>query len=304
MKLYELLPKLTFKIWGGDKLLGLRAPEMIGKNKVPLGETWEVSRHPDGPSKTREGVSLDTIFTDEELPFLVKFIDTSENLSIQVHPGDEYSRKYEQQRGKTECWIILDATEGAGIFLGLKEGVDKESFSKQVEKGENVDSLLNFYPVKRGDFFVVPSGAIHAIGAGVTLLEVQQSSGVTYRVWDWNRLQDGKPRELHIKKANEVINFDKSANCLNYFKFQQNIFNLRSQDLLMTRDFNLHHQSISAGDEISLESKQRCLSLTVLEGSVLVDSKTIRENESIVIGKNETLKVKGHELNSHFIWVC
>ncbi len=304
MKLYELLPKLTFKIWGGDKLLGLRAPEMIGKNKIPLGETWEVSRHPDGPCKTRDGVSLDTIFTDEELPYLVKFIDTSENLSIQVHPGDEYSRKYEQQRGKTECWIILDASEGAGIFLGLKEGVSKESFTKQVEEGDKVDSLLNFYPVKRGDFFVVPSGAIHAIGAGVTLVEVQQSSGVTYRVWDWNRLQDGKPRELHIKKANDVINFDRSSNCLDYFKFQQSIFNLPSQDLLMTSDFNLHYQSLCTGEEITLNSKKRCLSLTVLEGSVLVDSKVISENESIVIGKNEAIKVEGNDPKSHFIWVC
>ncbi len=162
------------------------------------------------------------------LNFLVKLIDARENLSVQVHPNDKWAHELENSRGKTECWLIMNAEPGAGIFLGLKTGAPVNEFVEAVRSGQALDSLLRFFPVKRGDFFSVPAGAIHAIGAGVTLLEVQQSSGITYRVWDWSRTD----RELHIEKALKVL--DPHAVCeVRYDLLSPTKENLPKSELLL-----------------------------------------------------------------------
>ncbi|MBT7668748.1 MAG: class I mannose-6-phosphate isomerase, partial [Bdellovibrionales bacterium] len=182
-----LTPYYSSTIWGGhflaaQKCWGLDNPGVL------LGESWEVSRLENHSAKTLDGRELTDITNGSQIPYLVKFIDTAKHLSIQVHPGDQYAMAHENSSGKSEMWTVLNAKDGAGIYLGFKDGVTKDQFFRTASSEGEVDSLLNFYPVVAGDSFFVPAGAVHAIGAGITLLEVQQSSGITYRVWDWNRL--------------------------------------------------------------------------------------------------------------------
>jgi mannose-6-phosphate isomerase len=187
-------PLLVEKPWGGT-WLGRR----YGSSKT-IGEAWLLSTLKEGQSQI-DGRPLREVVGD--LKFVVKIIDTAQPLSVQVHPNDEWASKLEHSRGKTECWLILDAKPGAGVYMGLAEGVSGEEFAAALAGGRSVETLVRFYPVQRGDFIVVPAGTIHAIGAGVTLLEVQQASGITYRLWDWDR----PGRELHIDKGLQVASF-------------------------------------------------------------------------------------------------
>lgn len=199
-------------IWGGTKL-----KTMYGKNGDRVAESWEVSVHPDGASECdggtllsyleKVGTAVDKL--GSKLPVLIKFIDAASNLSVQVHPNDEYARINENDNGKTEMWYIIDAEKGAGIYCGFKRDTDKEEFLRKTAEG-TVEELLNFIPVKKGDCFLIKAGTVHAICSGCVICEVQQSSNVTYRVYDYNRKgADGKPRELHVNKAVDVINFKK-----------------------------------------------------------------------------------------------
>ncbi|MBT7608181.1 MAG: class I mannose-6-phosphate isomerase [Bacteriovoracaceae bacterium] len=242
-----LSPFVVQKIWGGSRLSGLKNIIHLPSD-LPLGETWEVSCHPDGPSLL-EGEALDELVDPIHLPYIVKFIDTGDNLSIQVHPEDEYALKHEQQSGKTECWIILDSDPSSGLFLGLKPDVTKASLRHGIENNDDISKLLNFYPVKKGDFFYVPAGSIHAIGEGITLAEIQQSSGVTYRVWDWNRVdKNGKGRTLHVDKAIDVINFSAEKNNKEYFKFKKSIISNAPSQLVEHDQFNV--EILSASNEM------------------------------------------------------
>lgn len=200
----RLTPILFEKVWGGQKLKSKLRSDLSN-----IGESWEVSTHPNGVSQFDSHLLSD----HTDLNYLVKFIDTNENLSIQVHPDDEFAQKFENDNGKPECWFILDSEPGAGIYLGFKEGVTVKVLQETIEKNGDVQDLLNFIPVKYGMFIMLPPGAIHAIGKGVTLCEVQRRSDITYRVWDWNRVDnDGKGRELHLDKALQVLNFSTEFN--------------------------------------------------------------------------------------------
>lgn len=218
IELVKLVPVVKDYIWGGTKLA-----KNWNKNfkSERIAETWELSLHSDGLSKV-EGGEYDELTLKELLdqwgdaalgksasqfpmfPVLVKLIDTSELLSIQVHPDDDYAHKHEQQFGKNEAWYILDAEEGAGVYLGFKNAVTKEQVKKSIEDGTLLD-LLQFYPVKAGDVFYIPAGTVHTLGPGITLVEIQKNSNVNYRLFDYNRSgAEGKARELHIDKALEV----------------------------------------------------------------------------------------------------
>lgn len=285
MKIDKVKPHLTFKVWGGEKLRELKTPQKKGEaTSDPLGETWEVSNHKDGPSKTEEGISLQALYNENELPYLVKFIDTGDNLSVQVHPDEEYAKVNENDSGKTECWVILDAEPGAGIFLGFKEGVTKSQLEAAISENKEVNQLLHFYEVQPGQFFYVPAGTIHAIGKGVTLAEVQQSSGITYRVWDWNRLGlDGKPRELHVKKALDVLNFEESKNRKEFFKFKDNIFGRKEEEIIRHDDFSVSSFNLKEGEEISLKGLDRVSSIVVLSGKVSCHEIELGEYQCAVI---------------------
>lgn len=258
--LYSLEPYFVEKIWGAKRLKDLKNIEM----KELLGESWEVSNLKEGSSSCEGRGELSSWLTKKELPYLVKFLDTSDYLSVQVHPDDQYAQKVEKSSGKSECWLILEAEKDAGIYLGFKEDVNKEEFEKAIKEGRDVSHFLNFFPVKPGDFFFVPSKTVHAIGKGVLLCEVQQSSGITYRVWDWNRVDSsGNSRELHIDKALDVLEFDSVKNCLAYFKYQSCNFSVTQEmDLLKHHDFNVSLISSDKAFEFSpLESSERVISI-------------------------------------------
>lgn len=213
---YKLVPEYKDYLWGGEKL-----KTDYGKqtDKTPCAESWELSLNPHGLTKVEDGKTLAEVLTPEKtgkncekfefFPVLIKFIDAKQNLSVQVHPSDDYALKYENSYGKTESWYIVEAKEGAGIYCGFKRDTNKEEFLQSLASGE-VENLLNFIPVKKGDCYFIPSGTVHAIGAGCLILEIQQNSDLTYRVYDYNRRgADGKLRELHVDKAVKVINFNK-----------------------------------------------------------------------------------------------
>ncbi len=258
-----LNPKIVRKIWGGCKLEVMKGISP-SRGLEPVGETWEIN--------------------DEELPYLAKFIDTSDELSIQVHPGDEYAKAYENSLGKTECWIILEAAPKAGIYLGLKPGITKTHLEKALVEGLAINELLNFYEVSAGDFFFVPAGSIHAIGKDITLAEVQQNSGITYRVWDWMRLDDlGKSRELHVEKSLDVINFESSANQLDYFHFKKNLFQSPGiKELCSHPNFHLFLLNMSAGEKLnpSLIDNNRPCSVLNLAGKIRVNQQEISSYEA------------------------
>lgn len=282
------IPHLVSTVWGGEKLktYKLKEGEVFDG---PLGETWEVSTLENGLSHCESGRSLKDDLEGKELTYLIKFIDTAQNLSIQVHPDNEYAHIHEDALGKDECWYILDATEDAGIYLGLKDGVTKERLQKAIENNEEVNELLNFHNVKKGDFFNIPAGSIHAIGSGVTLVEVQQNSGVTYRVWDWNRMGlDGKPRELHVMKAMDVINFDPERNIPEYFQYK----NLDESGLLTgNRYFNARLKVLKADDE-SVLSLNGISSVVVLSGECEIDGTSLSQYQSAVLKDLESAILK------------
>lgn len=267
---YKLSPFIVHKLWGGHhlaKLKNLKTNELVG-------ETWEVSTLKEGQSQV-QGTNLSQL--TNELKYLIKYINTTDYLSVQVHPGDEYAKTVEQSSGKTECWFVLDAEENAGIYLGFKPTVTKEIFSQAIDKKENLSNYLEFYPAKRGDFFFVPAGSIHAIGKGITIAEVQQSSGITYRVWDWDRLDtDGKPRKLDVKKALDVLIFDQAKNSKEYFNYKRDSFKNSQLGFIDHSDFKLDLIVLDQTKmELNLDSKKTYSILNIEgEGEVSINNQT------------------------------
>lgn len=218
MYIMKLRPAFKDYLWGGTRLrddYGLKCDLDI------IAEGWMLSCHKDGNSTIEngehKGLTLREAieksdnslvgtnaegFTD--FPILIKLIDAKQNLSIQVHPDDEYALKVEHEFGKTEMWYVVDCEDGAYLYYGFKEEISKEQFKSAVENNTLTD-ILNKVEVRKGDCFFIESGTVHAIGAGLLIAEIQQNSNTTYRVYDYGRIgADGKPRELHTEKALEV----------------------------------------------------------------------------------------------------
>lgn len=275
--LLKLSPSVSFKIWGGKNLAKIKNIESAQR----VGETWEISSHPSGPSKLQ--VNKTCLSELVNLSYLLKYIDTSDNLSVQAHPDDEFAQEHENEKGKTECWLILDAQPGAGVYLGFKSGVTKKEFRTALGAGMRVDGFLNFYEARPGDFFVVPAGAVHAIGAGVTLAEAQQNSGVTYRVWDWNRVgDDGNPRELHIEKAMEVMRFDEAFNRQLGRLIKRDVWGRKGTHLLFRHpEFRVDLISMSQGDkqEVRVKPKE---GFTLLKGRAEIDGEIYKAFDSSI----------------------
>ena len=200
--------------WGGDKLGSL-----FGKD-IPdarTGEALEISAIPQLESVAPSGETLTELISwhgealtglpeGEAFPLLLKLLCAKDSLSVQVHPDDEYSGKHEGKLGKTEAWVILNAEEGASILYGIEDGVSIDQLGRALTAGEDIEPMIHRVPVKAGDVFYMPSGMVHAIGGGIVLYEIQQSSDVTYRLWDFNRTNDkGEKRPLHIQQSLDVI---------------------------------------------------------------------------------------------------
>lgn len=218
-KVVRLYPECKDNIWGG---VALR--EKYGKktDKDPVGESWELSFHKDGPTKLADGTSLKDCVTEAELgkncqgfpffPMLIKFIDAKDDLSVQVHPSDDYALRHENSFGKTEMWYVVEAEDGAGLYVGFKRDVTKEEYRHAIANNTLME-LLNFYKVQPGDCYFIPSGTIHAIGAGCLISEIQQNSNLTYRVYDYGRKdKNGNERELHVDKALKVTLLERYEN--------------------------------------------------------------------------------------------
>lgn len=228
MKPYPLQCRPEFKerVWGGRALeqFGLELPE------GHIGEGWMIGDHPNGTTTVVNGelagMGLDRIreqygkvlfgnkgFSEKNgrFPLLIKLLDCQDDLSVQVHPNDHYDRLPQGELGKTEMWYILDAKPGAKIIYGLRNGVSREQLAAAIEENRIMD-CLNEITVEPGDSFYIPSGTVHALGAGVLVAEIQQNSDSTYRLYDYDRLGlDGKPRELHIEDSLNVIAYEGSG---------------------------------------------------------------------------------------------
>lgn len=218
VNLIRIEPVFHEKIWGGRKLeteFGYTIPD------GPIGECWAISAHPAGDCHVRDGayagMLLSSLWTEhhelfgaaegDRFPLLIKFLDAAKDLSIQVHPDDAYAAEHEGgSLGKCECWYVLHADPNATIVVGQR-AKSPEEFARLVEEGR-WSELLNEVPVHAGDFFQIAPGTVHAIKGGTMVLETQQSSDITYRVYDYDRVQaDGTKRELHLQKSLDVIDF-------------------------------------------------------------------------------------------------
>ncbi|MGI6141387.1 MAG: mannose-6-phosphate isomerase, class I [Caldicoprobacterales bacterium] len=213
------------RIWGSGKLAD-KYNRLLEHDKI--GESWEISCHKNGMSVISngplKGVGLDEAIEKygkellgsevyhenyRKFPLLIKILDAADWLSVQVHPGDRYAMLHEKgELGKTEMWYIIDAEPGAKLIYGIRKGIDKATLRRNVDEGR-LEECLQELEVKAGDVLYIPAGAVHAIGEGILICEIQQNSDTTYRVYDWNRVDDkGRQRELHIEKALDVIDFD------------------------------------------------------------------------------------------------
>jgi mannose-6-phosphate isomerase len=218
---YVLTPKLAPAIWGGDLLV-----TRFGKSGDPhaaIGESWECwDENPvaNGRLAGRTVAQLRALLgarlmgdidASRIFPILTKIIDANDSLSVQVHPDDAYARRVEDQaNGKTECWYVMDAAEGAELVMGWTRDTSREEYERRVADG-SLGEILHRVPIRAGDVFYIPAGTLHAIGAGIVIFETQQASDLTYRIFDWNRVgADGKPRQLHVQKAADVLDYRQS----------------------------------------------------------------------------------------------
>lgn len=226
----KFIPQYKERIWGGDKLKKVLGKD-VPANIVKCGESWEISAVEDSVSEVANGylagntleelieVYMGDLVGDSiyekfgvEFPLLIKLIDAQDVLSVQVHPNDDYAEKNHHAYGKTEMWYVISAEEDSEIISGFKKDVTREEYLRSLSNGE-VKSLLNIEKAKSGDIYFIPAGRIHAIGKGVLLAEIQQTSDITYRIFDWDRVDaNGKPRELHNDLALDVIDFSAVTN--------------------------------------------------------------------------------------------
>ena len=221
--MYKFEPLLKQTLWGGDKIIPFKH---LDKQLETVGESWEISGVKDNETiianGEHKGKSLNQLVREQkgqlvgednyqrfgdEFPLLIKFIDARQDLSIQVHPTDEIAHRQGKSRGKTEMWYALEPTPGAQLYNGLKQQITPDQYKEMVENDTITDALAR-YEVHEGDVFFIPAGRIHAIGAGCFVAEIQQTSDVTYRIYDFKRKdKDGNYRELHTKEAAESIDY-------------------------------------------------------------------------------------------------
>ncbi|WP_128331554.1 type I phosphomannose isomerase catalytic subunit [Apibacter sp. HY039] len=224
MSLYPLLfqPSYHYRIWGGNKLTAF-GKKITEEN---IGESWEISTVPGFVSKIANGAhkgrNLNDLITEYkekllgtevykkfglDFPLLIKFLDADAPLSVQVHPDDAYAKKYHNSFGKTEMWYVLESDPESEIIVGFEPDVNKEIFLQKEKEGE-IESVLRKIHPQKGDVVYIPAGRVHALGKGIMVAEIQQTSDITYRIYDYNRVdKDGKKRELHLQQAADVSDF-------------------------------------------------------------------------------------------------
>ncbi|GMA07573.1 mannose-6-phosphate isomerase [Tetragenococcus halophilus subsp. flandriensis] len=275
-------PVFQEKIWGGNSLHSEFGFELPSKK---IGEDWAISAHPHGVSTVQNGLfkgqKLDQLWRDHQelfgnqegnvFPLLVKILDAADDLSVQVHPDDNYALKHEGEFGKTECWYIIDAKPGAQIIYGHTART-REELAQMIEEGR-WDDLLHKVTVKKGDFFYVPSGTIHGIGKGIMILETQQSSDTTYRVYDYDRKDDqGNPRKLHIEQSVDVTTVPARENTLNISENKQGSSSVITY--LQTEFFNVYEWQVRGFLKLNKQAPYTLATVTDGYGKLIVEDKT------------------------------
>lgn len=266
----KIIPAFKDYLWGGKRLeskFGYKS----GLDKT--AEAWILSAHGDGENTVANGMYKGMSFAElikekpdfikkgfkGDFPILVKFIDAKDNLSVQVHPNEEYAVFNENDHGKTEAWYILDAEEDARLILGFKEEISREKVKEAIEN-ETLLEYVNSVNVKKGEIYFIPSGTMHAIGKGIVICEVQQSSNVTYRLYDYGRMQNGKKRPLHIEKALDVLSFEPYSYKNSVTEIDECTVNLVTCDI-----FTLNRINIS-GEKRFFSSEKSFASLVCTDG--------------------------------------
>jgi mannose-6-phosphate isomerase len=313
-RLYPLKfqPILKDKIWGGEKL-----HQHFNKDSksTQLGETWEVSTVPGDISVVSNGdlkgkslqELLNTYKADflgennfkrfgEQFPLLIKFIDAKQDLSIQLHPNDELAKTRHNSFGKTEMWYVMQADKDANLIVGFNKDVDKEIYLKHL-KDNSLTKILNFDKVKEGDAYFIEAGRVHAIGAGVLLAEIQQTSDVTYRVYDWDRVDtDGNERELHNDIAIDAFDFEMKDDFRVSYEKHKNTSNEMVSCPFFITNF------IEMDTNLKKENTQDSFMIYMcLDGEVEVTT----DNSTTIISKGETVlipaAVKSYNLKTDYV---
>ena len=294
----KLNPIFKEIVWGGERLKSDYGYESDLNN---IAEAWVLTARNDGDNTVKNGEYAGQSFTEiiknnpsflgkkgekyNEFPLLIKFIDAKSDLSIQVHPDDDYARIHENSLGKTEAWYILDCSEDAELIYGFNKEITKDEFENSI-KDNSFLNHVNKVKVKKGDIFFIEAGTLHAIGGGILLAEVQQNCNTTYRVYDYGRLVDGKPRELHIEKALDVTNTLPPVRSAEAEEKEVIIGDAKVQKLCSCEFFTMTSLKLNGKYEYNCDENS-FLSVLILEGngSITVDNTavSVKKGDSIFI---------------------
>lgn len=283
-------PVCTHNIWGGTRL---REDFHYPVEGDDLGECWGISAHPNGDGTLRDcgfsGMKLSELWKkhpevfgnvdSDRFPLLIKIIDAKDDLSIQVHPDDDYAKVHENgSLGKTECWYILDCKENATIVIGHNAGT-KEELSRMIHEGK-WSEFIREIPIKKGDFLQIDPGTVHAIKGGTLILETQQNSDITYRVYDYDRLSNGKPRELHIDKSIDVITVP-AKSAADSVKSVADLPVNTLNELYVCKYFHIYKIEVSG--KMTFEQNAPFMNMTVTEGNGIVNGQPVKKGDHFIL---------------------
>lgn len=300
MEILKLNPVFKDYIWGGTRL---RDDFGLKTDINPVAEGWMLACHKDGmntidggeydgktlESVIKEGGKSKIAGTNSEkfpyFPVLIKLIDAKDNLSVQVHPDNEYAARVEHEFGKTEMWYVLDAAPGATLIYGFKNKIGKEEFKQAIESNTLLD-VLNVVKVKKGDMFFIEAGTVHAIGKGALIAEIQQNSNSTYRVYDYGRLgKDGKPRELHIQKAIDVSKTEPAKYGTKPFGKKEEISGGTRQMLTECPLFSVYNYKLCGKVELNA-NEESFNHILVVDGSGKIGGREFKKGDSFFVPAN------------------
>ena len=289
-EILRLTPVFKQMIWGGNKLStewGYKVPQ------DNVGECWGVSAHPNGDwviaDGSYRGKTLSQLWIEQPelfgnvdskvFPLLIKIIDAKQDLSIQVHPDDVYAELHENgSLGKTECWYILEAPEGATLVIG-HNAQNRQELVTMIKEGK-WSEFIREIPVKKGDFIQIDPGTVHAIKGGLQILETQQNSDITYRVYDYDRLSEGRPRELHVEKSVDVITVP-SKSAKDCVKHVGDIEKNQMEQLISCNYYQVWKLEVTG--EVELNQSSPFLIMSVIEGEGTLDGQAIRKGDHFIV---------------------
>ncbi len=300
MEILKLNPVFKDYIWGGTRL---RDDFGLKTDINPVAEGWMLACHKDGMNTIDggeyDGKTLESVIKDggkskiagtnsEKFPYfpvLIKLIDAKDNLSVQVHPDNEYAARVEHEFGKTEMWYVLDAAPGATLIYGFKNKIGKEEFKQAIESNTLLD-VLNVVEVKKGDMFFIEAGTVHAIGKGALIAEIQQNSNSTYRVYDYGRLgKDGKPREIHIQKAIDVSKTEPAKYGTKPFGKKEEISGGTRQMLTECPLFSVYNYELCGKVELNA-NEESFNHILVVDGSGKIGGREFKKGDSFFVPAN------------------